>query len=300
MTRISAIERLLLEEGPLLTRSGTAADPSTLHRAVTAGVLVSPLPGVYLAATVAGDPTLRLAAVAAWNPDAVVLGAAAARATFWPELRAPRIEVASATRIHRPGYSFSNVVVPPELVRRRPGLTVLAPAAAAVDLAGQLGPDVIDTALRSRRITLDQLWDALRSMPNRPGNRGRRRIMIESRTNPWSAAERLAHREFRTRGLTGWVANAPVVTSNGELYYLDLRFRGVNLAVEIDGRIHQLDRKVFEQDRVRQNDLVRDGWIVLRFTYRQLCDDPQGVVDLVRQVLARARRSPRPHRMDVS
>lgn len=300
MHRATAIERLLQDKGPLLTSNTTAVASSTLTRAVAAGTLVSPLPGVYLASAVANDPALRLAAVAAWNPDAVVLGAAAARATFWPELRVPVIEVAAATRIRRPGYSFSEVIVPPELVQRRRGLTVLAPAAAAIDLSGRLGPDAIDTALRSRRITLDQLWEALASMPHRRGNRDRRQIMVESRTNPWSAAERLAHREFRQRGLTGWVANAPVITSNQQLYYLDIRFRGVMVAIEIDGRFHQFDRAVFEQDRVRQNDLVRDGWIVLRFTYRQLCVDPQRCVDLIRDVLQKARRTRGLHVFDGS
>lgn len=59
--------------------------------------------------------------------------------------------------------------------------------------------------------------------------------------------------------------------------------------IEIDGRLHERDAEVFENDRHRQNLLVVDGWTVLRFTWRMLVDTPGDVIALVRAALGRAR-----------
>ena len=135
---------------------------------------------------------------------------------------------------------------------------------------------------------------ALRATPYRIGNTDRRRLLLDSRDEPWSAAERLAHRILRAAGIRGWKANYRV-RCRGRTYYLDIAFPGLKLAVEIDGRFHGLDGAVFENDRFRQNELVRSGWMVLRFTWQMLIEDPEGVVEMVRGALsvARARRSVR-------
>ncbi len=57
------------------------------------------------------------------------------------------------------------------------------------------------------------------------------------------------------------------------------------LALECDGRRAHLTERAFEEDRVRENDLKLDGWLVLRFTWRRLQEQPQAVVAEVRQAL---------------
>lgn len=275
----------LLAAGPVVRSTRETA--KTLSRAVARGAAVSLLPGVFAPAHLAEDFAVRLAAVPAWRSDAVICGAAAARLSFWPELRVVDIDVAAPSRVARRGYAVSRVVVPPDHVQRRGDLAVMAPALTAVDLAGRRGPDAIDRALRSRLITLDQLWEAFACWPGRPGNRARRRHLIRSRSHPWSAAERLAHAVLDDSGLRGWVANRPTWTSTGEKFYPDIAFLAVRLAIEIDGRFHHDDPDVFENDRRRHNALVNDGWTVLRFTYRQLVDDPAGVVATIRTALRR-------------
>lgn len=59
--------------------------------------------------------------------------------------------------------------------------------------------------------------------------------------------------------------------------------------VEIDGRLHEDDPEVFENDRHRQNALVLHGWTVLRFTWRMLEDDPAAFVAAVREAMEAAR-----------
>ncbi len=124
--------------------------------------------------------------------------------------------------------------------------------------------DAIDIALRTRAATLDGMREALRLTAGRVGNQDRRQVLVDSRDEPWSGAEREAHRLLRGAGIVGWRANAPKIV-RGQKYYLDLCFERQKLIVEIDGRIHQLDPELFESDRRRQNALVLDGWRGLRF-----------------------------------
>jgi very-short-patch-repair endonuclease len=125
---------------------------------------------------------------------------------------------------------------------------------------------------------------ALGATPRRAGNHVRLKLLIDSRDEPWSAAERLAHRMLRAAKITGWQANLPT-TIEDQLYYLDVGFRSQKLVLEIDGRIHQTDRDLFESDRWRQNALVLAGWRVLRFTWRMVEDHPDHFTRQVRRAL---------------
>jgi very-short-patch-repair endonuclease len=104
--------------------------------------------------------------------------------------------------------------------------------------------------------------------------------LIDSRSEPWSAAERLGHRLLRAAGIKGWESNLPVHT-DGQVCYIDIAFRQRRLAIEIDGRLHETDEDQFESDRWRQNALVANGWRVLRFTWAMLRDHPEAFVAAV-------------------
>jgi very-short-patch-repair endonuclease len=71
----------------------------------------------------------------------------------------------------------------------------------------------------------------------------------------------------------------------GNLYYIDVAFPHLRLAIEIDGRLHEEAEDLFESDRWRQNALVADGWVVLRFTWRMLREHPEAVVAAILQAL---------------
>lgn len=58
----------------------------------------------------------------------------------------------------------------------------------------------------------------------------------------------------------------------------DLVFDDVKLVVEIDGFAYHGDRDAFERDRQRQNLLTAAGWTILRFTWRQVHNDPAAVI----------------------
>ena len=286
------VTSFLAAHEPLIRRASlTGPEQRTLQSALAAGLVTRLLPGVYAVAGAEDDLAVRAAAVVAWQPDAVVTGRAAARLTFWPGLAVTHVDV--ARRGHAPRsrrYRFHERTIDPAHIIESTALRVTVPALTAVDLVDELGGDGIDTCLRARAARLEDLWKAFAAHPSRPGNNERRRMLLDSRDEPWSAAERLAHRLLRAAGITGWRANYRVVVS-GCRYFIDIAFPGVRLAVEIDGRLHEDDPAVFETDRYRQNQLVGAGWTVLRFTYAMLVARPDYVVATIRAELARLQRA---------
>jgi very-short-patch-repair endonuclease len=241
------------------------------------------LPGVYAGAETADSTATRMAAVVRWDPDAVLTHEAAATATFWPGLAAPVVRC--AVRHHhapQPGYAFSRALIPPELVWVRQGQRVASPALTALDLCETLGGGAIDHALRTRSTTLALMHRALAMTSGRTGNRIRRQLLLDSRDEPWSEAERQIHRLLRAARITGWQANQPV-RLGGVTVYPDVHFRRLRLVIEIDGREFHSDPQVFESDRHRQNLFVLHGWRVLRVTWQMIQSEPDRVIAMVRE-----------------
>ena len=280
------IKRILQEQGGLIGRRQHAELAGAIDALLARHRLVRLLPGVYAAPAAADLPMTRLRAVRLWDPDAVLTHYAAAWLTFWPTLRRPHVDMATRHRVcRRAGYVSARRVVPPELVVDREGLRCTAPALTALDLVDRCGAEPIDVLLRSRQATLAHLHDALAHSTGRRGNVERRRLVLESRDNPWSPPERRVHVLLREAGITGWIGNLRVEVS-GHPYYVDIGFPIHRLAVEIDGREFHSGPAEFEQDRWRQNDLVNAGWRVLRFTARMVEETPHLVVATIREALA--------------
>ena len=250
------------------------------------GELVAVLPGVYAAAATASTAATRMAAVGRWDPDAVLTHEAAAAASFWPALPVPVVRC--AVRHHRasqPGFAFSRGLIPPELVWSRNGIRLASPALTALDLCDALGGEAIDHALRTRSTTLALMRRALATTPNRTGNPVRRQLLLDSRDEPWSEAERQIHRLLRAAKITGWQANQPV-RIGGVTVYPDVLFRRLQLVIEIDGREFHTDPEVFELDRRRQNLLVLHGWRVLRVTWQMIQQEPDRILAMVQEAIA--------------
>ena len=250
--------------------------------------IVSVLPGIYV--STAAEPTAlqRALAVMLWRPEAVLTHEVAA-SRWWPELEIETVRAAVRARTRAAGFSFSERTIPPGQIVRSTLLRYTSPALTALDLCLELGPEAIDRVLASRAATLGLLRAALSACPNRSGNKERQKILLDSRDEPWSAAERAAHRLLRRAGIQGWTTNLGIRVE-GALYFLDIAFGPERVAVEIDGRQFHSESQVFEADRHRQNRIVLAGWTVLRFTWQMLTDSPDQVVTDIRRALFRARR----------
>lgn len=284
MRTLHEIQHLLGTEGVVVRRDHPKLI-GTIERLVRNGNLRAVLPGVYAEPGTCDSIRTRIQAVMRWDPDAVLLGTAAAWVSFWPEIRVSAITCSlKHQRRPQPGYEFSRRQIPSELLVSLHGLRYTCPALTALDLCEAMGGDAIDQALRTRATTLGQLHRALELTGGRKGNRTRRQLLLDSRAEPWSKAERFLHHLLRAAGITGWKANQPVLLDDSK-FYVDIMFRKLKLVIEIDGRLFHTGAEVFESDRWRQNLLILDGWCMLRFTWTMIEEHPERVVAMVREAI---------------
>lgn len=243
---------------------------STLRDMRRRGTAWSPLPGVYARADVQDGWETRVRAAHLWAPNHVLAGTGAARLMWWPDLRGDSVEIWGGRRDSpQPWLTVRRCVVPAELITWVGDMKVLNAQASALQLALSMGGNPIDEVLRRRMASLAELGEALELMPNREGNTELKRLLWESREQPWSELEREAHRRLRKAGIKGWKANARVSWRGGGAV-VDILFPGAKLAIEMDGFEFHRDRHTFIEDRRRQNSLVLHGWTVLRFTWESI------------------------------
>jgi very-short-patch-repair endonuclease len=151
-----------------------------------------------------------------------------------------------------------------------------------IDVAGllprQIFEDVFDTAIVRRLTTIARLRDRANDLwaPRRNGCAivlallDERDPGLRDARNVWEAK---VLRSFRRAGLPSPKVNHRVRVG-GRVRYVDFAWPEAMVAVEFDGFVPHSTRRVFDDDRARQNDLVADGWTVFRVTKSMLDADP--------------------------
>ncbi|TDT31249.1 DUF559 domain-containing protein [Naumannella halotolerans] len=263
-----------------------------VHWAARRGELTQVMRGVWVAD---GVPVNVARAIGLCETDgaAVLTGPTALALHLQRPL--PLLVHAASPHQHRPaaGLLVQRRSIEPEHVlganlalgRQMLRVRVTSPVVTAVDLASDDSGAAIDELLRRRMVTLAELEAVVLNGVGRRGQQQRRLVLRDSRDEPWSAAERLAHRLLRDGGITGWRTNVPI-RIDSMVALGDIVFEVERLVVEIDGREHHTAADAFERDRLRQNRLILAGWRVLRFTWAMLLDHPALVIDQIRTALA--------------
>jgi very-short-patch-repair endonuclease len=67
---------------------------------------------------------------------------------------------------------------------------------------------------------------------------------------------------------------------------VDAVWREWRLVVELDGWAYHRTRQAFQRDRTRGNELVANGWTVLRFTYHDVMRRPAATAARIAQAAA--------------
>lgn len=266
-TKVPVMDSILPE---IFVRRDHAGSVGHIDRLLRTGHLRRILPGVYTWTTVEDSFELRARAVWLWDPNAIFLGCAAARLTWWPECNVDTILVTGTrSRRPRPWLRVTSKVVPDDLVSDVGGARVADPALSVLEMASGGDGNVICEALRRGASTLASVQSALERIRYSNGNAIRRTLLWESRDEPWSPLEREAHTLLRGAGIAGWRTNYPVRTVIGKCF-VDVALVAEMIAVELDGWEHHSKREAFDADRVRWNALTVAGWEVLHFTHRTL------------------------------
>ena len=190
-----------------------------------------------------------------------------------PLERRPRIP---GVRVHRSG-----TIVDADL-RVVDGLPVLSAARTLVDVSSRFDDSalgaLIDAGLRRRVLTLPALHGVARRLPTIAPGRSPKRLtrLLGVRTAGFhpgdSELESKVLRVLVDGGLPEPVRQYRVVVDD-QTYFLDLAYPEHMVAIEVDGFDFHRARGVFDRDRVRQNDLVRAGWTVLRFTSESTAEE---------------------------
>jgi very-short-patch-repair endonuclease len=171
------------------------------------------------------------------------------------------------------------------------GLPVTSRAATVLDCLTLLGRSdamtLVDRALQQGWLQPAYLERRLARSPGRHGNQSLRWLLAAVRPGAHSTAERLLHQVLGHAGLTGWRPQYTIALPSGWVI-VDVAFPDRRVAVEVDGWAWHTDPERFQRDRSRQNELVTAGWTVLRFTWLDLTERPDAVLDTLRNSLAAA------------
>lgn len=197
----------------------------------------------------------------------------------------------------RPGGSTRSAIRldrPRDLQRTHPasiyGLDVTAPLRTLVDV-GAVDPDAVAPTLvwmlTQALVTMTSVAHAvkLHTRRGRPGVEPLRKAMAGlplGRKPPDSVLESLAAELFTASGLQGWIFHPRV-----RGFELDFAFPTAKVNIEVDGWAWHRSPDAFERDRRRDAELAAEGWVVLRFTWRQVTRQPGWVAQTVRTTIAR-------------
>lgn len=236
--------------------------------------------------------TLQQRTVAGWlwsHRQSVIAGltAAAWHGSKWVDDHLPIELVWSNLRPPR-GIRTYDMALQPEEFSLVASLPVTTPARTAFDIGRRGATSTaiahLDALVQATGVKVD---DVVELADRHRGARGLRQLeTVLQFVDPGaqSPKETWLRLLLIRAGLPRPSTQIPVVNpDNGQLYYLDMGWEDVLVAVEYDGEQHRLNRWQYTKDIRRREALERVGWIVIRVVAD---DHPADIVRRVRDALA--------------
>lgn len=241
-------------------------------------------------------PAIAAAAAQLLRPYSVISHASTAVILGVPLLRAPRrpiVTIAPGGQCNsRPDIDIHGAELPPEQTIRWYGRPLTSAARTAVDLARnqglQSGVVALDAVLHERAATLDEIETVLEQQRGWPYSRVARQAVDLCDERSESVLETLVRVCLVSHDIPRPTPQAWIETAHGS-YRVDLLWPRQRVIVEVDGlEKYRTGWESVVAEKRRQEQLERAGYLVIRVTWRELRDDPAGVVRRVRAALARA------------
>lgn len=261
------------------------SSPSSISRKLASGAWARLAPQVYVMRELL-TPNSHLAAACMALPGAVASHRAAALLHGLDGIDGALVEVSVprsvTTRRHLVVHRVDDLAEVD--ISRIEGIPTTTVTRTLVDLGAVVGLDALERATEStlRHGTTSErrlLWrvEAL-SRRGRPGPSSLRTVLSRR------AGKRATGSEFETRvvqclrdrGLPDPVRQHRVRAA-GRTACIDLAYPDQRVAIELDGWAAHGGPDAFVADRRRQNIVVLAGWNVLRFTWRDLTERPDGL-----------------------
>lgn len=276
--------------------SAIGLDRNAIGRRIRSGRLVEPVPGVLAVAGIEWTWEARLAAaLLCGGRGAAVSHRAAAKLHRLNGFDRAPVEISA----RRPRNRFGDEIVHlsrdlgPVDVTRVGWFAVTTVARTLLDLAPMIGRRTLtrtfDDARRRDLVTTEQLRQRLAALrrKGRPGVAITESVLdVEGDAVVLgSTLERMFLELLDQWGLPRPERQVSVLRPDGTRARLDLAYLERRVAIELDGHGSHATRTERAYDSARQNDIVLDGWLVLRFTYEQVRHEPEFVVRTVRRAL---------------
>ena len=174
-----------------------------------------------------------------------------------------------------------------------------SPSRTLVDLAGEVAPRTVeralDQALTDRVVTATGLHSALDRAGSSRGTKSLRLLLTAAErfeTVTQSELEEAFLRLVRSAALPTPAMNVPLLGRT-----VDAVWSAERVAVELDGFRWHRTRRRMESGLSEAADLRRAGWVPIRYSARQVFDEPLVVVADLAPMLVR-RRTGSPERLD--
>jgi very-short-patch-repair endonuclease len=143
---------------------------------------------------------------------------------------------------------------------------------------------VLDNALHRSLLDIPTIWRRLDQLGDRRPGARRVRALLTSRVGAGRPTESVLETRFRQiLRRTGMPMPEPQfqIRVNGSVARVDFAYPEMKLAIELDGAAYHSSWEARTRDRHRENQLVALGWRVLRFTWDDVCKDPEAVMRCV-------------------
>ena len=240
----------------------------------------------------------RATAACCWRPDGALTAETAAFLLGLEENEPGKVDLlvsgspkppAPWLRIH------SSIELPPRDWLQRGALRITSAERTLIEIAAHVSvfrlEAYLDATLRKGLTSIERVRsriDELRT-PGRSNSAVLSDLIAErlgDRRPAESALETLL-KSLAKRGHLPPPVKQFVVSDGGEFVArVDFAYPEQRLAIEVDSVRYHLGREAFESDRARDARLMALGWRVLRFTYRQMKDEPEFVLASIRAALA--------------
>lgn len=291
IAQIAALQRGRVAHRQLVAAGLTS---SAIGRLIASAALIPERRAVYAVGHAAPGPWVaETSALLAARQGAALAGRSAGVAyeMLRPEPPTPIEIIVSGNKARLPGVIVhrSRTLTPADL-RIRHGLPVTCPARTLLDLAApgaglsdRLLELAYDRALIARLLTAA---DVTRQIERNRGHRGRRRLAMLLAAHAGATTVTRSDAEERLLDLLRR-AQLPLPALNQPLlgFEVDFLWAAQRLVVEVDGYRYHSTRASFERDHRKDLALRAHGYAVLRFSARQLVEEPLLVIAAIAQSL---------------
>jgi very-short-patch-repair endonuclease len=268
-----------------------------IKQRLATGYWIAVLPGVYVLAGSRDTYERRLwAGWLAVGPDALVSHEAAAQVHLIPSVIRNRVVLTNAHGWHHrlPGivvHQLNDML--PEHRTSIDGLPVTTPARTVVDLAGIVHParllPIVEGSHHARIANYTDVGVCMASVARRgkPGIRQLAKVLDRLTATKAQTMSKLERDLFEMLAAAGLPRPRSQFPFPGRLFTLgcvDAAYVDAKLVIEADGRAWHTRIADVKRDRERDADAARHGWQTLRLLYEHITADPEGTVDLIRDV----------------